>query len=188
MACRCAWRERSERVCRRAAHWHEAASASFSEPFELQSVQLPQRLAATSGRPPPLRLFVERRGSVHIRLGTTGTYWRKPYMKRIIIAAVLAGSGLAAVPATAQYHYDYDDRPRRSRDYDHRRDHEYRRDYDRRPDYEMRQRGRSGPPAGGGALGSCATPRGSCQTPAQAPGSPCMCFVPGAGNTPGRVR
>jgi hypothetical protein len=109
-------------------------------------------------------------------------------MGRIIFAALLVSSGLAAAPATAQYHRYYDDdeydyRPRRGREYEYR-------DYDRRRDYGAPRRGYSGPPAGGPALGAtCATPRGACsQTPAQPRGSSCVCFVVGAGNTPGTVR
>jgi hypothetical protein len=108
-------------------------------------------------------------------------------MKRIVMAALLVGSGLAAVPAAAQYgrYYsddDYDYRPRRGREYEDR-------DYDRRREYEAPRRGYSGPPPGAALGGSCATPRGACtQTPALPRGSSCVCFVPGVGNTPGVVR
>ena len=78
-------------------------------------------------------------------------------MKRIVIAALLVGSGLAAVPAAAQYgRYsddDYDYRPRRGREYESR-------DYDRRREYEAPRRGYSGPPPGAALGGSCVT-RGS---------------------------
>jgi hypothetical protein len=108
-------------------------------------------------------------------------------MRRIILAALLVSSGLAAVPATAQYHryYEEDDYGYRPR----RRDYEYR-DYDRRPDaYRAPQRGYSGPPPGQALGASCLTPRGPCtQTPALPRGSSCVCFVPGIGNTPGSVR
>lgn len=118
-------------------------------------------------------------------------------MKRLLLAALLVGSALSAAPATAQfYDDDYDYRPRRYRDYDYRRDYDrrydygHRRDYDRgRDDYSPRRRGPEGPRAGQGLGGTCVTPRGPCsQTPARPPGSPCICFVPGSGNTPGTVR
>jgi hypothetical protein len=104
-------------------------------------------------------------------------------MKRIVIVALLAASGLAALPASAQVYYgDGDDyRPRREYDYRPRRDreYEYRRDYDepRRGFYERR------------ASNTCITARGACPTYRPLPhGAPCGCEIPGFGYKRGAVQ
>src|SRR4051812_32728056 len=82
------------------------------------------------------RLGFDASGStaVHIRPATYGEARRETLMKRLVIAAVLTASSLAAIPASAQVYFgsDYDYRPRREYEYRPRRDYDYesRRDYD----------------------------------------------------------
>ena len=103
-------------------------------------------------------------------------------MKRLVIAAVLTASSLAAIPASAQVYFggDYDYRPRREYEYRPRRDY----DYESRRDYDGPSRGYYGRRGSS----TCLTARGACPTYRSLPhGAPCGCEIPGFGYKRGAV-